>query len=125
MRPRLRFFRYFGIVVDEADGAEGENAKQREPDVGIAEVGPQKSRDDDRDDDQQAAHGRRAGFFPMRLRALLTNLLAEAPVAQFANHEGPEQESQSQSRQARERNARRDEAEDAKRRDVSLKHMDK
>jgi hypothetical protein len=61
----------------------------------------------------------------MRLRAFFAYLLAEAPFAQLANHKRPEQETQGQSGQARESNARRDKAEDAKRRDVSLKHMDK
>ena len=92
----IALLRYFGVVVDEADGPEGEDAEQRQPDVGVAQVRPQKCRHDDRDDDQQAAHGRRTSFFAMRLRTFLANLLAEAPFAQFANHERPEQEPQSQ-----------------------------
>ena len=44
----------------------------------VMQICPQKRGNNNRDNNQQAAHGRRAGFLAVRLRALFANVLAEA-----------------------------------------------
>src|ERR1700687_634607 len=55
-------------VVPEADRAERDHHKQRNPDVGIARIGKQNRRGEAGSQDQQSAHGGRARLLLMRLR---------------------------------------------------------
>jgi hypothetical protein len=57
-------------VVDPAHGAEAERDEQDDPHEAVGEIAPQQRGDDDRYQDQRAAHRRRAGLRKMRLRAV-------------------------------------------------------
>ena len=59
-KPDARAPRHLEVVVVEADGAVAERHAQHDPDVRVAQVGPQQRRHSHAGDDHEAAHGRRA-----------------------------------------------------------------
>ena len=88
----------FQIVVIKADHAEAERHPHHDPDVRIARIGPQQSRDDHAGKDHQAAHGRRAGLGEdVGLRAIRADRLAFAlQRAQAADDGRAEQKDEQQ-----------------------------
>src|ERR1700733_3189682 len=112
---------YFQVVICKADRREGERGKDGDPNEWIAEIGPEQGGDKDGDGDQQAAHGRSAGFFLMRLRALLANVLVNLKIAQTLNDDRADNQSGEERGEAREGSAKRQIAEDAKGRKVMVK----
>ena len=74
----------FEVVVGKPDGREGAGGKHGDPDERCSGR-PQQRRHEDGDRDQQAAHGRRAGFLLVRLRAFFADVLADLEFAQPAN----------------------------------------
>jgi hypothetical protein len=79
--------RDFRVVVGESDGRVSADGKYGDPDETVAEVSPEERGNNDRDDDQQAAHGRRAGFFLVGLGSLFADVLSDLEVAQAADDE--------------------------------------
>ncbi len=73
------------IVVDPSDQPEAERDDQRDPDEAVRQIGPQQRRDTDRDQNQRAAHRRRAGLGQMRLRAILPHRLADFQCSEAAD----------------------------------------
>ena len=72
--------RHLCVVVGESDGGEGAGGEHGDPDEAIAQIGPQQRGHNDRDDDQQAAHGGRAGFFLVSFRAFFADVLADLEI---------------------------------------------
>ena len=72
-------------VVVPADGAEAQGDDQHHPDVAVGQVAPQQRRDADGDQDQRAAHGRRAGLDQMGLRPVVAHRLADLLLGQPAD----------------------------------------
>ncbi len=104
-----------GVVVAETDGAEAEEAEERDPDVGVVEVGPEEGGHDDGDDDQDAAHGGGAGFLLVRLGAFLADVLADLEIAQVVDHPGAEGDAKKERGEAGAGGAEGGVAEDAER----------
>src|SRR5579862_491668 len=53
---------YLRVVVEEADQAVADGDEQRDPDVDVVQVGEEYRREHEREDDEHAAHRRRAGL---------------------------------------------------------------
>ena len=98
------------IVVVEADEAEAERHGKHDPDIWIAQVGPQQGRDHETGEDHQPAHGRRAALGDqMRLRTVLADRLPLAlSQAQVVDDPRPEQEDEQRGRRHRTAGAGRD-----------------
>jgi hypothetical protein len=73
------------VIVHPADRAEDDRREYRDPDKAVAEIGPQQRRDQHRDQDQRAAHGRRASLGEMGLRAVVTHHLSDLVLRQLAD----------------------------------------
>jgi hypothetical protein len=99
-------------VVHPADRAEAEGHEQHDPDVAVGQVAPQQRGDADGDQDQRAAHGRRAGLGQVRLRAVVAHRLADLLLRQPADHRRAEEEGDHQRRHRRQHGAQRDVVED-------------
>ena len=84
----------------------------------IAQVGPEQRRHQDGDGNQQAAHGRRAGLFLVRLRAFFADVLADLKFAQTLDDDGPDDQSGKKRGKAGEGGAERQITENAERREV-------
>ena len=107
------------VVVVEADGAVAERHEQHDPDVPVAQVGPQQRRHRHAGQDHEPAHGRRALLGQMRLRAVLADRLALALLeAQQIDDGRPEQEHEQQRRHDGAAGAEGDVAEDIQRPDL-------
>ena len=106
------------IVVGKSDGAEGQRRDHGDPDEAVAQVGPQQRRDQHADNDQHAAHGRRAGFLLVGLRAVLADVLADLEFTQAANHRRADDEADEQRGQAGEGGAEGQIAKDSERADM-------
>jgi hypothetical protein len=83
--PRIAIDHFLPVVVP-ADAAEAHGDDQYHPDVAIAEVAPQQRGDDDGDQDQGAAHGRRPRLDQVRLRTIVPHRLADLLRRQPADH---------------------------------------
>ena len=112
--------RHLRIVICESDGCEGEGGEYGDPDETIAQVGPEQRRDDDGDDDEQASHGWRTGFFLVGFWAFLANVLPDLEITQSADDEWPNNQGGKERGQAGEGGAEGDVAEDAERGNVVL-----
>jgi hypothetical protein len=77
------------VVVPEADESERERDAEHHPHETVREIGPQQRAREDRDEDQHAAHRRRAGLGEMRLRAVVAHHLADLPNLSFSIIHGP------------------------------------
>ena len=108
------------VVVGESYSGVGAGGEYGDPDEAVAEVGPEQRGDDDRDDDEQSAHGGRAGFFLMRLRAFFADVLADLEIAQAVDNERADNECGEKRREAGKRRAERDVTENAEWRNVML-----
>jgi hypothetical protein len=113
-------FADLGVVVPKADRAEGHDAEDRDPDVGVGQVRPQQRGHHDGDDDQDPAHGRRSGLLLVRLGAFLANDLPDLELAQLPNQPGPQNQTQKQRGEAGKRGAKGDETENAQRAEVMI-----
>src|SRR5712692_3546242 len=95
----------FKVVVRKTDRGEGHRGKHGDPDERIAQVRPEQCRHQNRDGDQQAAHGWRARLFLMRLRSLFADVLPDLEIAQAGNHDRPNDQASKKSGEASERGA--------------------
>ena len=103
---------HLDVVVGESDGAEGERGTNGDPDEGIGRIGPEHRGQQDGDDDEDAAHGGRAGFFLVRLRAVFADVLADLEFAQLLDHVGADEHGDQQRRERGKDGAKREIAED-------------
>jgi hypothetical protein len=101
-----------GVIVNETDRGETGQGKQRDPHVGVSQVGPQQGGHDDGDDDQQSTHRRSAGFGLMRLGSFFPNDLSNGHRTQFGNEPGAHSYAHEQSGDSSESGAERDEPKD-------------
>jgi hypothetical protein len=72
-------------VVVPADDAVAQGDDQNGPHVFVGQVAPEQRRDADGDQDQHAAHGRRAGLDEVGLRAVVAHRLADLLGSQPAD----------------------------------------
>ena len=72
---------HLGVIVREADQAEGHGHEQHDPDVSIVEPRPEQGRGQQRADDQQSAHGGCACLDKVPLGTVATDRLALALTA--------------------------------------------
>ncbi len=79
-------------VIDETDRAEARGHEQHGPDIAVGQVGPQQGRDHERNQDQGAAHGRRAGLAQVRLRTQFADGLADLPLGHVPDEQRTDEE---------------------------------
>src|ERR1700722_7825438 len=92
----------FKIIVGKTDGAECQRGENGNPDKRVAQIGPEQSGHQNRDGNQQTAHGRRARLFLVSLRTFFADVLPDLKIAQPPNHDGPNDESREKRGEARE-----------------------
>jgi len=76
---------YLEVIVSEADASERESRKDRDPDELIAQIRPEKSGDDDCNDDEHSTHRGRAGFLLVSLGTFFANVLTDLEFSQASN----------------------------------------
>jgi hypothetical protein len=99
-------------IVVPTDAAETDGDDHHHPHIAIAEVAPQQRGNDDGDQDQRAAHGRRSRLDQVRLRTILTHRLADLLRGQPTDDARAGDEGNDQRGHRREHGAQRDVAED-------------
>ncbi|MNT12191.1 hypothetical protein D3C72_1471110 [compost metagenome] len=114
---------HLAVVVGPADGAKAQGDDQDRPDEAVRQVGPQQGGNADGDEDQHTAHGGRAVFFQMRLRAVRTHSLADLHAREHADHGGTGAQADQDRRQGGEDGAERDEVKDPQWANVVLEIM--
>src|SRR6185503_15025805 len=102
----------FPVVVDETDDAEVQRAAEHEQHEAVFQVGPEQRAHCYREQNQRAAHRRRAGLREVAFGADLTNLLSDALHREALDQVRAERERQHESGQRAENRARRQIAED-------------
>ncbi len=117
-QPKIAPVHHLDIVVREPDRPEAESRQDHQPDHRVPQVGPQKRRQQDRDGNQHASHGRGAGFFLVRLRPVLADVLPDLELAQLINHKRPDKQRDQERRKRSKSRPKRDVAEDAERGEV-------
>ena len=119
-RQALRILvHHLAVVVDPADGAEGERDEQHHPEETVRQVAPEQRGDADREQDQRAAHGRRSRLGEVRLRAVVAHCLADLVGGELADHVRPEDQGDRKRGQAGQHRAQRDVVEDVEQTHVS------
>ena len=119
-KAKVASVRHFGVVVGESDGREGAGGENRDPDKAVAQIGPEQSGNDDRDHNQQSAHGGRAGFFLVRFRPFFANVLSDLEFAQAVDDQRAHDQRGKQSGKTGERGAKRQIAKNSKGRKIML-----
>ena len=109
--PLVLMMPQLGHVVPEADSAKPHKDQQRLPDIGIGQIRPQQDAHAQREHDQQAAHGGRAGLGGMR-GDIFQNVLAALEAAQPGNEMRPAHNGQHQRRHQRRHGTKGDVAKD-------------
>ena len=71
-----------------------------DPDERVGGIGPQQGGQQDGDDDEHAAHGGRAGFLLVRLRAVFADVLADLEFAQLLDDVRADEQRDEQRREA-------------------------
>ena len=112
--------RHLGVVVRETDGGKRACRKHRNPHKAIAQIGPQKSRNNDRDHNQQSSHRGSSGLFLVSFGTFFADVLPDLEITQAPDHQRPHNQSSEQRGQAGKRSAKRDVPEDTEGRDVML-----
>ena len=91
-----------GVIISETDGGKGHRDQQHHPDERVVQPRPKQRRGQQRADNQQSAHGRRARLDEMPFWAVITDWLALAlPFAQHLDQRLAEQEPENQCSQKR------------------------
>src|SRR5581483_11865779 len=75
----------FEVVVGKTDAGEGASREHRDPNEQVGQVRPEQRGYNDRDGNQQTAHGRSAGFFLVGFGTFLANVLPDLELAQAIN----------------------------------------
>src|SRR6185437_1019866 len=96
-KPGMVRLLHLVIIVEPADQAEARRHQQARPDVRVGEVHPQQNRDRQRNQDEEAAHGRRAALGEVALRPVLANRLplplgSAQPTDELRAEQKPDQE---------------------------------
>jgi len=112
--PQAAALDHLDVVVDKADGCEGERGEDGDPDKRIGGDGPEHGGHENGNDDEDAAHGWSAGFLEVRLGAIFADELADLKFVQLLDHPGADKQSDEQRRERGKGGAKREEAEDAK-----------
>src|SRR3984957_20149483 len=108
----------FVVIVDETDRAESDGGADGQQDVSVAQIGPEQSGNDDRSDNQHAAHGGRSGFFLMSFGTFFANVLFYLQRAQPLDNPGAQQQRKQQRGDAGDSGAHGDVAENVERAEV-------
>jgi hypothetical protein len=105
-------------VVVPADDAEAERDDEHGPHILVAEIAPEQRGETDGNEDQDAAHGRRAGFDEMGLRAVVAYRLADLLGGQPADDARAGGEGNEQRSHRRQHGTQRDVVEDVEKANV-------
>src|SRR5215470_18072865 len=116
--------RHLGVVVGETDGGVSARGEHRQPNETVAEVSPEQGGNNDRDHDQQAAHGRRACFFLVSFGSFFANELTDLEIAEPSNDERAYDERGEQRSKAGEGGAKSDVPKNAERCNVVLQFQE-
>src|SRR5277367_1795629 len=92
----------FKIIVGKTDRAKCQGGKNGNPDKRVAQIGPEQRGHQNRNGNQQTAHGRRTRLFLVSLRTFFADVLPNLKIAQPPNHDGPDDESREERGEARE-----------------------
>ncbi len=98
----------FSVVVHPADRAETQGHPKHDPYQAVLQIRPQQGGEDYRDQNQRAAHGRRAGLGQMRLGAVIAHRLPDLVRGQPSDHARPDDESDDQRSKAGQHRTQRD-----------------
>src|SRR5205085_7465768 len=103
----------FEIIVNETEHAEIDHGEEREPDEAVVGTRPEKTGNEDRSDNQDAAHGRRSLFSTVQFRETmdlrrLANRLAKLERSQNSDHEVSKQKREKKRRDRTRDGAKRD-----------------
>ena len=112
---------HFGVIVHESDPAVTDQSRDGDPHVGISQVRPQQRGHHNRNDNEDSAHGGRAGLLLVGFRAFLADVLSDLKFAQLVDEPGPQRDAQEQSRDAGERRAEGSVPEDTQRAGIPVK----
>ena len=80
---------HLAVIIDPADRAKTERYQQHRPDEAVAQIRPQQRGKADADQNQRAAHCRRARLGQMGLRPVGTHRLADLHLRELADQPGP------------------------------------
>ena len=105
------------VVVDEAEQAVAHGHPDHDPDEAVVEVRPEQHRDEQREQDQQPAHRRRAGL-ALVVGADLADRLPHAQARQLPDQRRAHQEGDEERRERRRPGAEGDVAEDVEGADI-------
>ena len=106
---------HLDVVIGKPDRSEGKRGENGDPDERIGWVGPQHGRQQNGDDDEDAAHGGGPGFFLVRLRPILADILTDLEFAELLDDVRPDEECDEQRREEGKCRTKREIAEDAER----------
>ena len=73
-----RLLGYLGIIIQEAEESVGEGDNQRDPDIGVLKVAPERDRHNEARPDQEAAHGGRSLLRELGFQRQIADRLALA-----------------------------------------------
>src|SRR5215472_6139518 len=103
------------VVVGKANGSKSRGGKDRQPDIGVRQIGPQQRGNDDGYNNQNPAHGGRAGFFLVRAGTFFADVLADLELAQLADDGRPDDQPHEQRGQTGKSRAKGDVTKNAER----------
>ena len=96
------------VIVVEADQPEGEGDAEHHPHQAACQLRPQQRAHERGDQDQRAAHGRRAGLEQVGRRAVVAHHLTDLVARQARDHRGTDEQRQPERGGGRENGAERE-----------------
>src|SRR5258708_8386583 len=110
----------FSVVVDKTDDSETDESKKRQENEGVCEIGPKQRRHGSGENDQNATHGGRAGFFLVLLWAFFADVLPDLQFADPADQRWAEGKTKKHSLETRVHSPHGDVAKNIERAEVAL-----
>ncbi len=80
------------VIIHEPHQSEPDGGEDHQPHVPIRDICPEQGREDDRKQDQEPAHRRRAGLGQMAARTIVPNLLPQPHLLQLLDQDGGQHE---------------------------------
>ena len=83
--PFLVLAKHLDVVVQETDQSEPDGRNDHQPRINVGQVAEQQRRDQNRNQDNNAAHRRRSAFLQLSFEAEVADLLADLAALQHAD----------------------------------------
>ncbi len=80
------------VIIRKTDGAERQRGAHHQPNKGVRQIGPEQRGQQNRNADEDSAHGGRAGLLLVILRAVFADVLADLELAQLLDHIGTDEQ---------------------------------